>query len=80
MNTYHLQYFSLLGDLTKKSSETLESQAQNPLELYNEIEELYSFSQAKDHFRVAINDEFSDWDTALNNGDRIVFIPPVAGG
>jgi molybdopterin converting factor small subunit len=30
--------------------------------------------------KVAINDEFSAWDTALNDGDRLVFIPPVAGG
>ncbi|WDE95990.1 MoaD/ThiS family protein [Lentisphaera profundi] len=80
MNCYHLQYFSLLGDFTKKSSEALNSEAQSPEELYAEIEQIYSFSYDKDKFRVAINDEFSDWNTALNDGDRIVFIPPVAGG
>ena len=80
MNTYHLQYFSLLGDFTKKSSENLTSKASTPSELYAEIEVLYSFSQDKDNFRVAINDEFSEWDSVLNDGDKIVFIPPVAGG
>jgi molybdopterin converting factor small subunit len=30
--------------------------------------------------RVAINDEFADWSRRLGTGDRIVFIPPVAGG
>ena len=80
MNTYHLQYFSLLGDFTKKSSETLTSKASTPSELYAEIEALYSFSHGKDNFRVAINDEFSEWDSVLNDGDKIVFIPPVAGG
>ena len=32
------------------------------------------------NFKIAINDEFSDWDIELKNGDRLVFIPPVTGG
>ncbi|HJN00209.1 MAG TPA: MoaD/ThiS family protein [Gammaproteobacteria bacterium] len=27
-----------------------------------------------------MNDEFSDWNIELNDGDRLVFIPPVTGG
>jgi len=30
--------------------------------------------------RVAVNDEFADWSRPLGAGDRVVFIPPVAGG
>jgi molybdopterin synthase sulfur carrier subunit len=30
--------------------------------------------------RVAVNDEFGDWSQELADGDRVVFIPPVAGG
>jgi molybdopterin converting factor small subunit len=30
--------------------------------------------------KVAVNDEFRDWDAVLADGDRVVFIPPVAGG
>jgi molybdopterin converting factor small subunit len=30
--------------------------------------------------RVAVNDEFRDWSSALEPNDRVVFIPPVAGG
>jgi molybdopterin converting factor small subunit len=30
--------------------------------------------------KVAVNDEFSDWAQTLADGDRVVFIPPVAGG
>jgi molybdopterin converting factor small subunit len=30
--------------------------------------------------RVAVNDEFRDWTVPLASGDRVVFIPPVAGG
>ena len=32
------------------------------------------------NLKVAINDQFSDWDKELSNGDRLVFIPPVTGG
>ncbi|WP_296405791.1 MoaD/ThiS family protein [Psychrobacter sp.] len=27
-----------------------------------------------------MNDEFADWNVAINEGDVIAFIPPVAGG
>jgi molybdopterin converting factor small subunit len=30
--------------------------------------------------RVAVNDEFCEWSAPLQPGDRVVFIPPVAGG
>jgi molybdopterin converting factor small subunit len=30
--------------------------------------------------RVAVNDEFRDWTWPLQANDRVVFIPPVAGG
>jgi molybdopterin converting factor small subunit len=30
--------------------------------------------------RVAINEEFADWTRPLEDGDHVVFIPPVAGG
>jgi molybdopterin synthase sulfur carrier subunit len=29
---------------------------------------------------VAINDEMSDWNAALTDGDEVLFFPPVAGG
>ena len=32
------------------------------------------------NFKIAVNDEFSQWNIKLNNGDRLVFIPPVTGG
>ena len=32
------------------------------------------------NLKVAINDQFSDWDKELLDGDRLVFIPPVTGG
>jgi molybdopterin converting factor small subunit len=33
-----------------------------------------------EQLKVALNSEFSDWQTPLRHGDTVVFIPPVAGG
>lgn len=30
--------------------------------------------------RAALNQEFTDWDTKVSDGDEVVFIPPVSGG
>ena len=30
--------------------------------------------------RVAINQEFADWNAAIAEGDEIAFFPPVTGG
>ncbi|MGH8244731.1 MAG: MoaD/ThiS family protein, partial [Steroidobacteraceae bacterium] len=30
--------------------------------------------------KVAVNAAFGGWDQALQDGDEVVFIPPVAGG
>ena len=29
---------------------------------------------------VAINDSMADWDHPFENGDEVLFFPPVAGG
>ena len=33
-----------------------------------------------EQLRVAINETFGDWSQPLEEGDRVVFLPPVAGG
>ena len=32
------------------------------------------------HTRVAVNAEFADADTALNDGDEVAWMPPMSGG
>ncbi len=34
----------------------------------------------RDSVRGAINQEFSDWDATVAQGDEVAFIPPVSGG
>ena len=34
----------------------------------------------RDHLAVAINRSYADFDTALEEGDELAFVPPVSGG
>jgi len=34
----------------------------------------------RESVRVAVNQEFADWDAIVSDGDEVAFIPPVSGG
>jgi molybdopterin converting factor subunit 1 len=74
-----VEYFAILRDHTGCSAEDVDTRALTPADLYNELNQRYSFPETG-QLKVAVNDEFSDWDAELQDGDSIVFIPPVAGG
>jgi molybdenum cofactor guanylyltransferase len=76
----HVQYFAVLRDQTGRSAETVASAARTPRELYVELRNRYQFALAPEQLRVAVNDDFADWNHPLASGDNIVFLPPVAGG
>jgi molybdenum cofactor guanylyltransferase len=75
-----VQYFALLREQAGRGSESLVTAARTPRELYAELTQRYPFTLDPAVLRVAINSEFGDWSAPLNDGDAIVFIPPVAGG
>ncbi len=80
MKTVHLQYFAILKEKRGQARETLQTEANTTAELYEELKSRYHFPLSVDRLRVAINEEFSDMDTTLQENDEIVYIPPVAGG
>jgi molybdopterin converting factor subunit 1 len=80
VNRIHLQYFAVLREQAGRSEETIETTAADPAELYDQVRASHGFSLPRALLRVAVNDEFRDWATPLASGDRVVFIPPVAGG
>ena len=80
MLTVHLSYFAVLRERRGAAEETLATDARTPRELYERLRAQYHFPLPLGQVRVAINDAFADWDTALSSGDRVAFIPPVAGG
>lgn len=75
-----VQYYALFREQAERSEEMLDTSAQTPAELYSELQTRHPFQLAREQLKVAINADFSDWNSTLRNGDTVVFIPPVAGG
>ena len=76
----HIQYYATLREQRGTSEETISTSSTTPEELYEELQVRYGFDLLPESLRVAVNDRFSTWDTALDEGDTVVFIPPVSGG
>ena len=80
MKTITIEYYAILREMTGKSREQLATEVNTILELYQAVKSKYGFTLECDQLRAAINDTFVEWQTNLNNGDIVVFIPPIAGG
>ena len=73
-------YFAKLRELTGLDKETFSiMKGSNPIDVLASINARHQIDIGS-NFKIAVNDEFSDWDIKLNDGDRLVFIPPVTGG
>ena len=44
------------------------------------LAERHGFTLPREMLRIAINAEFTTWERPLQDGDEVVFLPPVAGG
>jgi molybdopterin converting factor small subunit len=75
-----VQYFAILREQRGLSAETLETAAETARALYEELREKHSFSLKPELVKASVNLQISPLETALKEGDEIVFVPPVAGG
>ena len=75
-----LRYFALLREQRGLESETVQTAAPTPRELYREMASAHGFTLPQERVGVAVNDAFAAWDRPLAANDTVVFIPPVAGG
>ena len=75
-----VKYFALLREERGLSEEILELESTTAESLYLSLQKKYHFKLSAEIVKVAINNQFSSWDTVLNDKDSVVFIPPVAGG
>ncbi len=78
--TIVVEYYAVLREERGQSREVITTQAQTPRELYDELQQRFRFSLPSQRLGVAVNDEFQGWDSLLKSDDKVVFIPPVAGG
>lgn len=80
MKTINIQYFAVVKDLVGVSEEIIKTSAELASDLFAEICHRYHLTMPISQLRVAVNDDFCEWDYKLKEGDKIVFIPPVSGG
>ena len=83
MNTekhIRLGYFAILREQRGCAEEQVRTSAGTPRELYEELRGQHGFQLGVPQLRVVVNDAFASWDTPLQEGDHVVYIPPVAGG
>lgn len=75
-----VEYYALLREERGLPRETMTTSAATAGQLYEELQAQYRFTLPGHRLKVAINNEFKDFETPLNPKDIVVFIPPVAGG
>lgn len=74
------RYFAAFREQAGADSERVSTRARTAGELYGELAARHGFADPRGRCKVAINDELSDWDAELADGDDVLFFPPVAGG
>lgn len=79
-NRYTVRYFAVLREQAGRSQEEVESAAATPGELYRELSARHGMQWRPELLRAVINERFAEMDAPLRDGDRVVFVPPVAGG
>ena len=80
MKQIQVRYYAILREQAGKSEDALTTTAATPSALFDELKARYPFTLSAQQLKVAINAEFREWHTPLQDGDSVVFIPPVAGG
>jgi len=75
-----IKYFAALREQAGRSEEQRQTEVGSAAELYTELAQAYDLKLALQDLKVAINNSYQPLETELQNGDTVVFIPPVSGG
>jgi molybdopterin converting factor subunit 1 len=76
-----IRFFAVLREQAGCASLDMESSAADAAALYAELQgRLPGLTFPASLLRVSLNERYADMTAPLAPGDRVVFIPPVAGG
>lgn len=75
-----VRYFASFREQANKTQEELETSSNKASDLYDDLCTRYDFTLNKDEVKVSINGKYGPFNSTLNEGDEVVFIPPVSGG
>ena len=80
LKNVRVRYFAAFREAVGTETESVATQARTAAELFSECAGKHPMLSAYTASLVGINDEMSDWEAAIADGDEILFFPPVAGG
>lgn len=77
----HVRFFAILREQAGVSTLTVETTATDAAALYTELQQRHpGLTFPASLLKVSVNERYAELTTPLSAGDRVVFIPPVAGG
>ena len=77
----HVRFFAILREQAGVSTLTVETDAPDPAAIYAELQQRHpGLTFPANLLKVSVNERYAELTTPLAAGDRVVFIPPVAGG
>jgi molybdopterin converting factor small subunit len=75
-----VRYFAVFREQAGVASELVEWPGGSAQELFALMASKHASLKSESAALVAVNDEMSDWEKPLLEGDVVLFFPPVAGG
>ena len=78
--TLTVRYFAVFREHAGTGEESVSLDADTAADVFALLKDRHGSNEPLGHCKVAINDEMSDWDAAVADGDTILLFPPVAGG
>ena len=77
----HVRFFAILREQAGCAQMQFDAEAATPGTLYAELQARFpGLTFPATLLRVSVNERYATMDTPLGANDRVVFIPPVAGG
>ncbi len=80
LKTLRVLYFASLRETLGRSEETVTTRAGSARELLEELARARGKLLGNAVVKVAVNDRIVPWESAIQDGDSVVFLTPFGGG
>jgi molybdopterin converting factor subunit 1 len=80
MKAIKVRWFAAYREAAGVATEPVHTDAATAAELFAEMQGKHPALASYSAALLAVNDEMVDWNRTLQDGDEVLFFPPVAGG